>query len=162
MTKIRTIHTLLSSQPNKYQDLYIQGQRLLQVNRLLQQLLSKPLKNHVHISQFDQDTLFIAVDSAAWLTQAKMQVSEILDKFKHKSGLLQLTNTKFKVHPYLSYSDSHTSQDPNNDRIKQDIKPVSSKTLSQIHEAAEHLQDPNLKKAFIKLADSLKNRGKPR
>ena len=156
MAKIRSIQKLLSSKTRPFQSLYSQGQRLIQLNQLLQQLLSKPLNKHVHVSQFNQDTLFIAVDSAAWLTQAKMQVSEILDKFKHKSGLLQLTNIKFKVHPYLSYSGNNVLEDPK----KHEYNPVSNLTVSQIHEAAEHMQDPDLKKAFSHLASNLKNRTK--
>ena len=161
MAKIRTVRTLLSSQSNKYHTLFQEGQRLIKANRLLQDMLSKPLNSHACISQIHHDTLHIAVDSAAWLSKARFQVTEIFDDFKQKSGLSQLTQTKFKVHPYLSYADKHTAMPTENTPVYNTTNPdstktISSKTLSQINEAAENMQDPELKKAFDRLAKTLK------
>lgn len=160
MAKYRTITSVLSNHSSKYHALYTEAQQLVLANRLLQSLLSKPLNTHVRISQMKQNTLVIAVDSATWLTKARMQVIDIFDDFKQKSGMKELTQTQFKIHPYLSYADNNLQTPAGGPADKAKPTPLSTKTLSQISEVAENLEDARLKQACCKLVATLKARDK--
>ena len=165
MANSRTIKALFSSKSSKLHSLVSHAQQLAQLNQILQSLLSMPLKGHVIIANTTHDTLIINVDSAVWLTKTRLQLPEIFDKFKKLSGLTTLRDSKIKINPYMLYGYSAARPaDTNGKNNRNQPTPAavhprsaSDKTLSQISNVANNLQDPELKKALLNLANTLAN-----
>lgn len=155
MANFRTINTLFSDQAGELHSMVSHAQLLVNLDRILQSLLSEPLIDHLIVSNISHDTLFISVDSAVWLNKAKLQLPEIFDKFKQLSKNQTLKHTHIKVDPHLSYTQNQPS-DPVSDRTQiQQSNPVSTRTLSQISQIANNLPNPKLKKALLDLVLTL-------
>lgn len=163
MANSRTIKALISSKSSKLHSLVSHAQQLAQLNQILQNLLSTPLKGHVIIANTTQGTLIINVDSAVWLNKTRLQLPEIFDKFKKLSGLTTLRDSKIKINPHMLYGYGAASPADMNKKNSRNrptpasVHPCSAseKTLSQINNVANNLEDPKLKKALLNLANTL-------
>lgn len=169
MTQYRKLNTLLSDQSNELNSLVRHAQFLARSNRILQSLLSAPLKKHASIANISNQTLIITIDSAAWMTKIKAQLPDIFEKFKKISGLSKLKHTQIKVDPsnmYATYCEkaNNDSEKAKNNREKANntvqhsvslSDSLSAKTFSQISHVANNLNDEKLKKSLLKLAKTL-------
>ncbi|NOX42195.1 MAG: DUF721 domain-containing protein [Gammaproteobacteria bacterium] len=165
MSKYQKLNKLLSDQSNELHTLVSHAQFLARSNQILLNLLSEPLKKHIFFCNISNETMIITVDSAAWLTKAKLQLPEIFEKFKQMSGLTKLKHTRIKVDPSSLYADSAPNTyayGPSKPIQAENLNPftLSGKTLSQISSAANNLNEPKLKKALLNLAKTLASKRK--
>ncbi len=177
MAQYRKLKTLLSDQSNELNSLVRHAQFLARSNRILQNILSTPLKKHVSIGNISDQTLIITLDSAAWATKIKLQLPDIFEKFKKTSGLHQLKHTRIKIDPFnvhATYNKADNSEKAYNGSEKANnssgqtrntvenpaslSSSLSTKVISQINHVANNLTDEKLKKSLLKLAKTLSDK----
>jgi len=156
MSKYNKINTLLADTSGELHALICHTQLLMRCNQILQSLLSAPLKEHARIANIAGTTLVVTVDSAVWLTRAKLQLIEIFEQFKQTAKLNELKQTRVKVDPLMLYNTDTTQTITKTPA--QPANPLSQKTLSQINQVARHLSDKNLKNALLALAQTLEKK----
>lgn len=127
-----------------------QAERLLVVDRLIAQYLPKEIVPHCHTGQITACELVLIVDSAAWLMQLRFLTASIVQKLRQHPQLANLKTLKFQIRPpvvagkYEGKEESVVASMP---------RTFSAETQAILRETADSLTDPDLQRAWLKLAN---------
>lgn len=116
--------------------------RLQSLTRLIREFLPAPLNQHCQVANISDQQLILIADSSAWATMLYYQTNQLLDYLKQQPGLEHISNIRTRTRsPYHKSADVN----PSPDRL-----PQYSAVL--IHELADSMSNPTLKKALQRLA----------
>jgi hypothetical protein len=146
MSKIKTAGKLLAESHTGLAHTLERAIALKQFSAKFQTTLSAPLKHHCYIANIRDDTVVIAADSPAWLTQLRYQAPKILAYIKQEIGLEQIRKLHFKVILTNDIPDTQSMQPK-----------MSQQAALVLRQTAESLGDPDLKAAFRRLAQQPKS-----
>lgn len=112
------------------------------INRLqakLSKYLDAPLNQHVVVADYQQQTLVLHADSAAWTTRLRYRTRELLAVFK--TDLPELCTIHIKNRPPA----------PSRRTTRQAAR-VSTAAAGALRAAADGIADPSLRAALLKIA----------
>ncbi|WP_071872939.1 DUF721 domain-containing protein [Atopomonas hussainii] len=118
-----------------------QAARVARYQALLEQCLQPAARPHCQVGDLNNGKLVIVVDNSHWATRLRFQEQRLLRQLQACEELRTLTKILIKVHPRSSAAPyrSHSAR----------RTPAAAEAL---HEAAEVIQDPQLKAALERLA----------
>ena len=124
-----------------------------ELNALVHELIPSPLNGHCRVLSVRDDTLVVAVDSAAWAARLRYQSSELVKQLAGLSSV-KLRTVQVRVRA--------VSQPPGR-RTAPIRQPVSGKNSMALKQAARDVSDAGLKAALLRLASrrSLPGRQRP-
>ena len=108
----------------------------------LQKHLEAPLNRHVVIADYQQKTLVLHTDSAAWAAKLRYQTPDILKVFKRDAPGIRTVRIKVMPSDSLSQVTRHAEQ-------------VTPETVYAIRQVAEKTGDPALRAILHSIAGNL-------
>lgn len=84
--------------------LYRRSIDIIDLQDSIRKRLGSPLNAHLHVANFNTDTLIIFTDSAAWAAKLRFHTADILDIARNKAGLDNLKSVRVRISPHLSTS----------------------------------------------------------
>jgi len=109
--------------------------------------LEPSCREHCWLSNYRNGTLYLQTDSSAWGTRLRMQQRAIIQQLKKTAAFTSLHSVKVSIQP------SYTTE-----AAPRTTKPISAENAQQLLETAEDTEDPALKAALTRLAQTRKNR----
>lgn len=109
--------------------------------------LEPSCREHCWLSNYRNGTLYLQTDSSAWGSRLRMQQRAIIQQLKKTTTFAALQNIKVSIQP------RYTTQ-----TAPRTVKPISSENAQQLFETAEETEDPALKAALMRLAQTSQNR----
>ena len=116
-------------------------EKINELQILLYEYLDYPLHEHVVVADYQQKTLILHTDSAAWAAKLRYKTPDILKVFK--SDLPELRTIRIKVAPSI----------PQN-RSSRQAEQISPDTAHAIRQVADKIGDKALRSTLYSIADS--------
>ena len=123
------------------------SQRLLAIDKLLGECLPQELFSHCRTVQASVLELTIAVDSAVWLTHLRYLKPRLLAALKTHPQCFYLKDLQFRIQSFVNEMPI-----PAEKKLKP--KSLSQETRELLQHTADSVDDPVLKEALRKLANS--------
>jgi len=144
-TRPLSIKKILSTQPGPLLDLYLHTVNIAIVQEKLHACLPATLREHVLVANYDNRTLHLHTDNAAWATKLRFQIPDILELARHHDILSDLQTIRIRVAPAQGTPA----------RVKKPPK-LSPKDAQLLNDAGQSITDRKLRHALMRLA---KNNG---
>jgi len=96
--RAKSVADILDKPDSLLKSLLQQSNGLKSINDSVQRLLPDELKNHCVVSEYNQSSLILIADNAAWCTRLRYISSELLTNLR-KDGHHALANIQIKVKP---------------------------------------------------------------
>lgn len=126
--------------------------QIRKIDTLLRSILPPPLKNHVKVANYANDTLVLQADSAVWRTRLHFQQPAILSGLRQEPGLRGLQTLEIKTRPRES---ADTPPAP----AKQRIMPTPA-CARFLRDFARHgTQDPRIQRSLERIAEVIEHDG---
>jgi hypothetical protein len=125
------------------------ARRLADLTTLLRQYLGAPLSDHTWVGAITSDTLVLVTDGSAWVTRLRYQQHEILKLVSHETGL-PLRRLRMRITP----TQAKSMQTPRR-------RALSADAARRLEASAADIQDPDLRRALLRLAERGRRRGEP-
>ncbi|AKE52633.1 DciA family protein [Kangiella geojedonensis] len=97
-SRAKSVADILSKSDGLLKGLLKQSNSLKSINKSVQELLPDELKGHCEVSEFNQTSLIITAENAAWSTRLRYISSELLANLR-QAGHYSLANIQIKVKP---------------------------------------------------------------
>ena len=142
---ISPIHSLadIVTASGKLSRIYDHIEKLNGLQAKLSDYLDSPLNNHVLVADYQQQTLVLHADGAAWTTRLRYRTRELLALFKH--DLPELRTIHIKNRPVVQ-SRQYARRPAR----------VSPDTATAVRQAADKIADPALRAVLRSIAGQLR------
>ncbi|GAA4363247.1 DciA family protein [Kangiella marina] len=97
-SRAKSVADILSKPDSLLKGLLKQSNSLKSINEDVQKLLPDELKDHCMVSEYNQTSLIITAENAAWSTRLRYISSDLLTNLR-KAGHYSLANIQIKVKP---------------------------------------------------------------
>ena len=97
-SRAKSVADILNTPDGVLKGLLKQSNSLKSINDSVQQMLPDELKDHCEVSEFNQTSLIITAENAAWSTRLRYISSELLASLR-KAGHYSLANIQIKIKP---------------------------------------------------------------
>lgn len=95
----KSLASLLKQPSELLQTLITKSQLLSHLTNLLHQKLDPVLTKHCQVANLREQTLVIEIDSAAWVTQIRYRIPELLEKLQSHDEFRGLQKIEYYIHP---------------------------------------------------------------
>lgn len=119
---------------------------LATLNKVFQQQLELPLREHCYVANIENNRLTIFTDSAAWSTQLYYQQQRLLAVLQQQADFKQLKTLHIRVQPPQVTAKRSTS-----------TRTLSSENADCLLAAADSITDSQLHASLKKLAQQVKS-----
>ena len=102
-SRAKSVADILDTPDGVLKGLLKQSNNLKSINDSVQQMLPDELKDHCQVSEFNQTSLIITAENAAWSTRLRYISSELLANLR-KAGHYSLANIQIKIKPSQAIS----------------------------------------------------------
>ena len=137
---------LFKSPTSPLYDIYRKAQTLNQQLELLETCLPTEIRGHIRVASLKDRTLHLFADSGTWATFIRYHQVEILEDLQQFVSFRHLQHIRCSVRPWY--------QAP---RDKSPTRQISEESAEHIASAANYIDDDNLRKALMRLAESTKH-----
>lgn len=141
-----SIKDIISNQSGPLRDLYSRTVDIAILQEKLYSYLPRPLQEHIVAVSYNNFTLHLHTDNAAWATRLRFKIPEILEIARNKCLLTKLQTIRIKVAPS---QDTLTT-------TRKSCK-LSTKTTKLLEHTAQSIADPELRAVFIRLSKNRNN-----
>jgi len=151
---LRPIQTILSEgiTKNHQARLFQQNQRHAALLETIQELLPDSSKAHCLSAQLKYDNLIVHVDSSAWASKLRFQLTTLLPTLRRQQGYHAATKVTMRIQPQQSSHATHKKRTSN---------AMDPQTAQQIRELASAIRDEELRQTWLKLAENAHTISKP-
>jgi len=137
----------LAEQNSPLSKLLDRASKILNHQETVRAALEPSCRDHCWLSNYRSGTLYLQTDSSAWGTRLRMQQRAIIQQLKKTSTFAALHSVKVSIQPrYTAEATPRTA------------KPISAANAQQLLETAEDTEDPALKAALTRLAQTSQSR----
>ncbi len=112
------------------------------LNRLLDSVLSKPLRSHAKVANIQGDRLVIQCDSPAWSARARLLVPRLLESINRES-----TRSPIRRIQIITRPEPHRGKSPTPRRTE-----ISEQNRRLLENVATEIDNPRLRRALFRLA----------
>ncbi|MEX2524691.1 MAG: DUF721 domain-containing protein [Gammaproteobacteria bacterium] len=141
--KTPDIGTLLTGKSSDIHSLYRHAQKLINVQKTLNDTLPSPLNEHVTVANLVNDTLTIYTDSAAWAARLRFTIPDMLKSLRQNDKYTSVKTIRIKVQPH--------EKKPQPSRSFQKLS-ISTDTAILLKHVADTIDDPELRESLLKLS----------
>ena len=135
------ITAFLSDRSGPFAALSAHATAISDLQKKLCSYLPDDLSEHVTVANFNNKSLCLHTDSAAWATRLRFKIPELLHIMRDHCGLTSMQNIRIKVIP------------PQIQNTTLDNRPVlSEKTAHLLQDIGESTTDPELRDALLRLS----------
>lgn len=137
------LYTYLLGKKGDLAQLVTQGRELQWLTKLLQKELDPSLAPHCRVGGLALPRLIVVVDSPAWSSRLRFQSSGLIRQLNKKYKEFQgISRIEVKIYPVRLPRRESPS-------IRRRISPAAAEGITQM---ANSIDDPNLKRALLRLA----------
>lgn len=144
---VKKVAQVLDNKSSNLQLLLLKIRDIEQVNRRLQPLLEDSLKKYCLVANINERTLTLLVANSSIASQIRFQTPDYLKQFKTDPILKRYQEIICKIRPLSSLPAQKSN-------LTNKMAPLSAETAQIVHEIAESLADPALKKIMQKIANN--------
>lgn len=140
------ITEILSADTGHLVQLYSHTRELSALEKKLCSYLPASLRDHVRVANYDEKSLSLCTDNAAWATRLRFKIPDILNIARNKCMLDSIQTVRISVAP--------TEKETSNRR---QAPRLTSETAQLLRSTAESLSDPDLRQALLQLSQHSKD-----
>jgi hypothetical protein len=155
MKSTRSLDKLFDEAHEDLAILVTRTRQLMRWTALFRAQIDNELAPHCYLSNIQDRTLIVYVDSAAWATRLRFQIPQLLDKLRATNPVFSnLEEVKIKV---LTQSQQHL-----HDIVVSTGPTMSAENANVINSLSESIDDSGLRKALQELAHhATQNKNRP-
>lgn len=144
-TPEKSLASLIQQPSELLHHIVTKSQCLIHLTNLLHQSLEENVAKHCKVANFREETLVLEIDSAAWATQIRYRIPELLMKLRQKNEFNDLK----KIEYYIQLLATPHAQ-------SKSTRGLSASSAAVLLETAETLPETDLKQALLRLAKNIK------
>jgi hypothetical protein len=143
-------HAFLKSENHELEMLFGKMSALASLNEKITPHIPAGLRAQCQVANAYDDRLILIAANGSIATQLRFQSMDILRKLKQDSALAHIKEIVCKVRP----SSTSTTRSL---RQSRSMQPLSVETAEIVHQIAESIEDPNLRRIMQRIASRNKN-----
>jgi len=143
----KDIDSLLSEEgETRLSALMSKSRELKVLDRILNETLDSPLRDHVIVANFREGTLVIEANSGEWSTHLRYLAPTLLEPLRKHKEFASLCRVQFYVSPKTSEKVSDQEE------TKKVLPTLETESIKLIKSTADGIDDPELSAALKRLA----------